>query len=152
MPGSGSGSGSGAFTPTEMETLLMKASLFLVAACVALTGMATEAKADRNWTTTWYNNDGSSSNTNATFYSSIRGSLAGVYDHRGGRFVGQYTGGGAGFDGYWVQNTGSTRCNSAVDGSYYWGRARFQASGDTFSGSYDYCGSGQSLRWTGRAH
>ena len=48
------------------------------------------------------------------------------------------------FSGFWVQRTSRRKCLRMEYGSWYWGRLelRMDASGQTLSGHYDYCGGG----------
>lgn len=69
------------------------------------------------------------------------GGLSGVYPDFDGRLV----------DGHvdfimdavqatWVQPTSEVRCETAVDGSHYWGRVTWQAAGaDRLTGDWTYC-------------
>ena len=55
-------------------------------------------------------------------------------------------------DGHWVEDGSGTRCATQREGSFHWGRIRYEFSADwsTFQGGWSYCeeapGSGN---WTG---
>ncbi len=102
--------------------------------------------------TVWTNPDGSQGSVRVTFFrESVDGKL-GVYpDYYNGRLVGKYTDNG--FEGYWVQDGGSIRCQKIIDGSPYYGRVRFEnkpGTNDEFIGKWSYCDRSVSYDWVGK--
>ena len=75
-----------------------------------------------------------------------------------GTFEGQVTPAGdevGGYDrieGFWVQATGSQRCDVPRNGSHYWGRFQFNFMRDSndFLGFYGHCDGTPLDRWNGR--
>ncbi len=57
------------------------------------------------------------------------------------------------WQGYWVEDGGAEKpCQTKKDGSRYWGNMIVQFSEDfsSFTGTWDYCGKGETYRWNGR--
>jgi hypothetical protein len=52
--------------------------------------------------------------------------------------------------GYWVQSLSSTRCATAYEGSYYWGRYDLVFTGDRFEGTLGWCDGPLTTPWTGQ--
>jgi hypothetical protein len=75
------------------------------------------------------------------------------YASDNGRIIGQMRMESSGpvITGTWVENDSGQACSQAVDGSLHWGEAtlRFNAEYTSFSGEWNYCGSGSSYDWTG---
>jgi hypothetical protein len=122
---------------------------FLLAALTAGLGLfnVSAARAD-SFLMYWQNPDGSMSDV--ALYPGSQGYDYVYPDWNNGRFVsGIYKADGS-YDGYWVQDSSGTRCDSMVNGSYYWGTITFlpsDANGDGVSdsavGSWGYCGNSQ---------
>lgn len=55
-------------------------------------------------------------------------------------------------EGYWVQQSGSQRCDTAREGSHYWGRMQFNFMRDSndYLGFYGHCDGTPLDRWNGR--
>ena len=102
--------------------------------------------------TVWTNPDGSKGTVRVTFFRNpIKGRL-GIYpDYYNGRLVGRYI--DDRFEGYWVQDGGSARCQGTVDGSPYYGRVEFKdkpGTDDEFIGKWSYCDRVPSYDWVGK--
>ena len=56
------------------------------------------------------------------------------------------------WDGYWVEESGSQRCDTKEDGSHYWGVVEFQFNEayNAFEGTWDFCGDGKKWEWKGK--
>lgn len=105
-----------------------------------------------NAITVWTNPDGSKGTVRVTFFREPIDGKLGVYpDYYNGRLVGKYT--DDAFEGYWVQDRGSIRCQRNIDGSPYYGRVRFEnkpGSDDEFIGKWSYCDRSPSYNWVGK--
>ena len=80
-----------------------------------------------------------------------RSGLIATYDSDDGRIVGRLT--GSGISGHWVERQSNRRCDTAINGSYYWGRfeAGFNSARNRFEASWSYCNENFSAEtWTGR--
>jgi hypothetical protein len=85
------------------------------------------------------------------------GALRAPYTDDNGRIVGEMRipkciGCGPVVTGIWVENASGQRCDTARDGSNYWGGVEFEFNGDytSFTGHWNYCGSGGGSPWKGR--
>ncbi len=85
------------------------------------------------------------------------GAVRAPYTDDNGRIIGQMAipkcfGCGPELNGVWVENSSSHKCDSTRDGSFYWGNVelRFNGTYTSFSGHWDYCGSGGTRAWTGK--
>ena len=65
--------------------------------------------------------------------------LFGSYSSDGGRIFGALS--GMVLNGYWAENSSNVRCSSERDGTFYWGRVRFNFNQDfsQFVGAWSYC-------------
>jgi len=55
------------------------------------------------------------------------------------------------WEGYWIESSGSQRCDTKIEGSHYWGMVLFQFNEtyNEFVGTWDNCGEGKKFEWTG---
>ena len=51
--------------------------------------------------------------------------------------------------GYWTQDTSSSRCSTARNGRYDWGKIRFSFNASSFAGLWSYCDDEPTSSWTG---
>ncbi|MEZ5345083.1 MAG: tetratricopeptide repeat protein [Pyrinomonadaceae bacterium] len=74
--------------------------------------------------------------------------VTGTYPGDNGRIVGTVSGNVV--TGYWIENNSGVKCSTKRDGSYHWGRIRWEFSGDKFSGKWFYCEkTTDGTAWTG---
>lgn len=94
------------------------------------TGGGSLASPEGTWTTSY---------GTMTFAPVAQGQTSATYDD-GSRIRGTLA--GRVLEGYWVQESSARRCETPYDGSFYWGRLRFEFSADwrSFSGTWSYCG------------
>ena len=43
------------------------------------------------------------------------------------------------FEGFWIEDNSSQRCDTPRNGRYFWGRFRFQVKGEKLEGNWGYC-------------
>ena len=69
----------------------------------------------------------------------VRDRVDGTYAWNGGRVSGEVS--GDWLSGIWAQSTSGRRCNREELGTFYWGRFKFQMSGDQtqWTGGWSYC-------------
>ena len=86
------------------------------------------------------------------------GALRAPYSMDEGRIVGEMRipkcfGCGPEIVGVWVERGSAHECASAKDGSKFWGNVTltFKPGYGSFSGQWDYCGTGSTRSWTGTA-
>ncbi|MFI4976468.1 MAG: hypothetical protein ACHP84_18180 [Caulobacterales bacterium] len=74
--------------------------------------------------------------------------LSGSFEHANGKISGQASGDSA--SGYWMQDTAGQRCDTARNGTYYWGRFNWTlaADGRSFNGLWGYCDAAPDSGWT----
>jgi len=75
-----------------------------------------------------------------------------AYDYKNGRMFFHSIDKQGKWDGYWVEDSGSTPCaNGLKDGSRHWGKIMFQFNDNytSFEGKWDYCGQGKKSYWNG---
>lgn len=65
--------------------------------------------------------------------------VSGAYSSDGGEIVGEMRGNV--LEGFWIENSSNTRCATARNGRYHWGRIRWVFDGNRFAGSWSYCDS-----------
>jgi len=85
------------------------------------------------------------------------GSVRAPYSSDSGRLIGHMKlpkclDCGVVLSGVWVEGSSAKRCDSAEDGSFYWGSAdlEFNADYTSFAGSWNYCGAGAGRSWSGK--
>ena len=56
------------------------------------------------------------------------------------------------WEGYWVEDSGSHRCDTKEGGSHHWGVVEFQFNEayNEFEGTWDFCGNGLKHGWKGK--
>ena len=77
--------------------------------------------------------------------------VTGTYSQDNGRIIGNSEDRRV-LNGYWIENGSARRCNTQKDGSYYWGRVRFNLNSteSEFAGKWSYCNDEPTSSWTGR--
>ena len=105
----------------------------------------------KTWQSEWTNPNGSKSTTNLVLHNIPEtDGRVGSYDWSNGRFIGAYKNNGARFEGQWVQDKSSQRCQDSVNGSFYHGKVWFQIEGSkAFFGKWGYCNNTPRLDWQG---
>ncbi len=85
------------------------------------------------------------------------GAIRAPYNDDDGRIIGEMQipkciGCGPIVTGIWVETSSGQRCDTARDGSNYWGGVKLEFNGDytAFTGSWNYCGSGGGSAWKGQ--
>ncbi|MGB0210750.1 OmpA family protein [Algiphilus sp.] len=71
--------------------------------------------------------------------------IRGDYDFDGSRVLGGFTDATT-FEGFWIKQRSGQKCDSARDGSHYWGHLRLEFGGparNRFDGLWRYCGSAE---------
>lgn len=71
--------------------------------------------------------------------------IRGDYDFDGSRLLGRFVDETT-FEGFWIKKRSGRKCDSAKDGSHYWGPMRIEfasAEQDRFDGFWRYCGSSE---------
>ena len=105
----------------------------------------------KQWQTEWTNSDGSKSQTILDFFNQAKpdGQL-GSYGWSNGRFFGLYMNKSARFEGRWVQDKSSQRCDDSINGSFFHGKVWFQVSTkNSFKGKWSYCNETPNFDWRG---
>jgi hypothetical protein len=70
-------------------------------------------------------------------YTSDNGAIVGTYQNRV-------------LDGYWIEDSSAHRCDTPMNGRFFWGQVRFVFESDRFTGSWGYCGDAVGAgTWTG---
>ena len=77
--------------------------------------------------------------------------VTGTYSQDNGRIIGNVDDRRV-LNGYWIEDGSSQRCNTAKDGSYYWGRVQFRLNADEteFTGKWSYCNAVPTSAWNGQ--
>ncbi len=76
-----------------------------------------------------------------------------AYKNRPAHLAGKHNGDGT-YRIFWVQEISEVECGELVQGSPYWGRAKFVFDGDKFIAHWNYCDrrirNKRDFRWTGQ--
>ncbi len=82
--------------------------------------------------------DGSWQTTEGQLTLTTAGSaVTGRYTNDNGEIVATLSGNV--LSGYWIEDNSNTRCPTARNGRYHWGRIRWEFSADAFAGIWSYC-------------
>lgn len=85
------------------------------------------------------------------------GPVRAPYSEDNGRIVGtmwipKCPGCGPLIEGVWIENSSGETCSTKQEGSAHWGKVTLTFAGpySSFTGTWDYCGSGATRSWTGK--
>lgn len=119
---------------------------------VAMSGQAARAdgvfgKAEGRWDSEWQTSRGGTQTGRSTFDS--YGQMSTI----DGPVVTFYTADDSGYwEGYWTAPNSPHPCATEKDGYRHWGVVKFQfdESYDQFTGTWDFCGEGETWEWQGK--